>query len=400
MRAVRFVARCVAVMLALAAPFAAATPFRPASDNEIVETLPAGAGSAADRATRALRAAVARNPDNLDLALRLASLYVARARVDSDPRPLGRAEATLAPWWNASEPPVPVLVLRATIEQSNHAFADARADLTRALAREPANAQAWLTLATVQQVTGELADAAASCRRLADIAAAPIALTCTASIDGVSGRAAEAYDALDLLRAEARSTRGPDTTLGTWATTLQAELAERLGRAADAERLYRASRALDPRDVYTIAAYADFLLDAHREVDVLAMIARETPVDILLLRRVQAAMRTRAPDAPREADELGERFAALRARGDRVHLREEARYTLEILGEPDAALSLALDNWRVQKEPLDACIALEAALAARKPAAAREVVDWIATTHLEGERLVALAREASAEVTP
>lgn len=392
MRACRFVARCAAVMLALFAPLAGATPYRPASDSEIVETLPAGAGSPADRATRALRAAVARDPANIDLALRLASLYVARARIESDPRPLGRAEATLAPWWNAAEPPVPVLVLRATIEQSGHAFDDARAHLALALAREPANAQAWLTLATVQQVTGNPGGAAASCRRLAEIAAPPIASTCAASVDGVSGRAAEAFDVLD------RTAHGTDATLATWATTLQAELAERLGRPADAGRLYRASRALDPHDVYTIAAYADFLLDAHRDADVLAMIPADTPVDILLLRRAQAAARSRAPDAKRDADALGERFAALRARGDRVHLREEARYTLEILDRPDAALVLALDDWRVQKEPLDARIVLETALAAHKPAAARDVVDWIAATHLEGERLAALARQATTEM--
>jgi hypothetical protein len=289
-------------------------------------------------------------------------------------------------------------VLRATIEQSSHAFADARADLERALAREPTNAQAWLTLATVQQVTGDLAGAAAACGHLASIAAAPIAQTCAASVDGASGRAAAAYDALERLRLQAPSARGSDTAaLGTWATTLQAELAERLGRPAEAERLYRASRAIDPRDVYTIAAYADFLLDAHRDADVLAMIASDTPVDILLLRRVQAAVRSRAPDAASEARALAERFAALRARGDRVHLREEARYTLEILGEPDAALALTLDNWRVQKEPLDARIALEAALAARRPLAAREVVDWIASTHLEGERIGALVRVATTE---
>ena len=78
-----------------------------------------------------------------------------------------------------------------------------------------------------------------------------------------------------------------------------------------------------------------------------------------------------------------------------MHLREEARYTLEIRNDADAALALALENWRVQKEPLDARIALEAALAAHKPAAAREVVAWVASSGLEGERLRALASKAS-----
>lgn len=397
MRISSLLARSLCVLLALAASHASAVPYRPQSDSEIVETLPSGSAPAADRATRALRTAVARKPDNLDLALRLAGLYIARARSDADPRQLGRAQAVLAPWWSTAEPPVPVLVLRATIEQSNHVFADARADLERAVAREPSNAQAWLTLATVQQVTGDLSGAGESCRRLADIAVAIVAVTCQASLDGISGRAGEAFDALDRVLAESAAARGSDAaSLRTWAITLQAELAERLARPADADRLFRTSHALDPRDAYTIAAYADFLLDEERYAEVLALIPRETPIDTLLLRRAQAAQRSGAADAASTAEDLGQRFAALRARGDRVHLREEARYTLEIRKSPDAALSLAQENWRVQKEPLDARIALEAALAAHRPEAAADVLDWIASTHLEGARLADLALQAQA----
>ncbi|MET0232485.1 MAG: tetratricopeptide repeat protein [Rhodanobacteraceae bacterium] len=385
MRAASFVVVCALASLG-SLRIANAAPHRPASDGEIVETLPAGARQS-DRAARALRAATARDPGNLDLALRLASLDIARARLDSDPRPLGRAQATLAPWWDAADAPVPVLVLRATIEQSGHAFDAAAANLERALARDPANAQAWLTLASVRQVTGDLDGAIESCRRLGEVASPALAHTCEAAVEAVSGKAAAAYDSLD----RARTAFARDTSLLVWATTLQAESAERLGRSDDAERHYRESLVLDPRDVYTTAAYADFLLDAARDSDVLAMIPRDTPVDILLLRRVLAARRSGAPDARVEADELAQRFDALRARGDRVHLREEARFTLEVLGRPDDALALALDNWRVQKEPLDARIALETALAAARPEAVREIVGWLERTHLEGERIASLA---------
>jgi tetratricopeptide (TPR) repeat protein len=391
MRAAAFVAFCI---LASLAPQRAATasPHRPASDDEVVETLPAGARQS-DRATRALRAATARDPANLDLALRLASLDIARARLDADPRPLGRAQATLAPWWDASDAPVPVLVLRATIEQSGHAFDAAAAHLERALAGEPGNAQARLTLASVRQVTGDLDGAVESCRRLGDVASPALARTCLASVEAVSGNAGAAFEALDRTKA----TFARDRSLLVWTATLQAECAERLGRSDDAERHYRESRALDPRDVYSIAAYADFLLDVGRNADVLAMIPRDTPIDILLLRRVQAARRSGASDAAAEADELAQRFDALRARGDRVHLREEARFTLEGLARPGDALALALENWRVQKEPLDARIALEAALAAGKPEAARGIADWVDGTHLEGERIATLVRSVREE---
>ncbi len=273
-----------------------------------------------------------------------------------------------------------------------------RARISSARSRcEPANAQAWLTLATVQQVTGDLDGAGDSCRRLdGHRRRARRRRRAGVGVDGVSGRAGDAYDALDrALAAPSRTTRPKPCRCAPGRRRCRPSSPNASARPADAERLYRASRALDPRDAYTIAAYADFLLDAGRNDDVLAMIPRDTPVDTLLLRRVQAAVRSSSDDAAASADELGQRFAALRARGDRVHLREEARYTLEILAKCRTRRSRSqLENWRVQKEPLDARIALEAALAAGKPAAAREVLDWIASTHLEGERIAALAREA------
>ena len=68
-------------------------------------------------------------------------------------------------------------------------------------------------------------------------------------------------------------------------------------------------------------------------------------------------------------EQLRDRFEASRLRGDRVHLREEARFTLHLLNDPKAALKLAQENWQVQKEPADVRILLEAALAAHDAAA-------------------------------
>lgn len=80
---------------------------------------------------------------------------------------------------------------------------------------------------------------------------------------------------------------------------------------------------------------------------------------------------------------LQARFAAARARGDRVHLREEARFVLEVSKDARGALALALENWGVQKEPADARIALEAAVAARDAASVRAIAEWARATRLE-----------------
>lgn len=388
-----------AAALALLTITTYAVPFVPASDSTPLERLASKPGetSTADRSGRAMRAALKLDPKNPDLAARVAQVYVSRARTESDPRYLGQAQSALAAWWAADSPPIPILLLRATIRQSTHDFSNARRDLEQAVKREPGNAQAWLTMATVQQVTGDLKGAADSCRKVVPLAPPLIGITCMASIDGAEGRAVQAYDALSQAMVASAASRRDSVGVRTWALTLQAEIAERLNRMTDAERLYKASLELDPADAYAIAAYCDFLIDVGRPNDVLALIPANTKADVLLLRRAIAAKLSGAPDTAEVAKDLGERFAASKARGDRVHLREEARYALAIKYAPKEALELALDNWQVQKEPLDARIALETAIAARQPKAVADVLAWLDSTHLQSEKLAQLVVQLKAQ---
>ena len=52
-----------------------------------------------------MRARFARNPGNLDIALRVAKRSIEAARATGDPRFLGQAQAALTPWWTAADPP-------------------------------------------------------------------------------------------------------------------------------------------------------------------------------------------------------------------------------------------------------------------------------------------------------
>jgi hypothetical protein len=87
---------------------------------------------------------------------------------------------------------------------------------------------------------------------------------------------------------------------------------------------------------------------------------------------------------------LQDRFDAARRRGDSVHLREEARFMLHLLDRPGEALELARRNWETQREPADALILLEAAVAAKEPTAAQPVLDWLRRTGLEHVAIQAL----------
>lgn len=378
--------RIVLAVLCATGIVAQAQPYRPAHDSEIVEELPRGGDRGVDPLLRALQQLHSRDPLNLDVALRLAQAQIAAARASSDPRRWGQAQATLAPWWEQASPPPPVLLLRATIRQSRHEFAAAIADLQQLLARQPTQAQAWLDLAGLQQVSGDLAAAARSCEQVIASGAAQVGAVCAAQVAGSRGQARASYATLDGLLSE-DALRGQPAAARAWALTLTAELAGRLGQAAAAERRFRESLAVQPNDAYTLAAFADFLLEQQRPTEVLELIVPDSNVDALLLRRAQAELVLGHASASRSANTLAQRFAALRDRGDRVHLREESRYYLSITQQPDLALAAAIENWALQKEPVDARLVLDAAVAAGQPAAADAVLAWLQANDFEDVRL-------------
>jgi hypothetical protein len=110
-----------------------------------------------------------------------------------------------------------------------------------------------------------------------------------------------------------------------------------------------------------------------------------------MLRLALAAKALRLPEAQTHLKSLGDRFAASALRGERLHLAEEARFLLDLKGDPKAALAAALENWKTQREPRDAAVLLEAALAARQPKAAAPALRWLEESRFESARLRKLA---------
>lgn len=381
---VRFIAPLLLVAPALF-HCAGAAPYIPANGGQVLERLPASL----DRLQRELgrlRTELAANPTDLGRAAQLARRYIEQARRDGDPRFLGYAQAALKPWWGLprATAPAEVLVLRATLAQSTHDFSAALADLDEALRREPANAQAWLTRATIEQVVGRYEAARRSCARLFGRTPDLVLQTCLASIGSVSGEARASYEKLKRMLEARRDAPAP---LRAWSGTLLAEMAERLGEHGAADAHFREALRADPEDSYLLAAYADFLLDRGRPQDVLRLLEGRTAADALLLRHAIALQALGSPRAAQQVAALRARFEAARRRGDTVHRREEARFALALDGNPGEAVRLAKLNWAVQKEPADLRILAQAAAASSDADAGRLVRDWLRHSRIEDRRL-------------
>lgn len=380
-RYAQFLSRLLVLLLGGFALRTDGVPRVPTDDDEVLERVPRVVGWHAARA----RSVAARAPDAA-VAVAEARRWLELNRAEADPRYLGRAQAVLAPWWQQKEPPIEILLLRATVRQSLHDFSGALADLDQLLRVDPSNAQAWLIKSSIHTLRGEWSEACDAVVPLTRLTSRLVSTAAAASVLCVRGQAMEASR---LLRGALLDEPSAPTAVRLWAWTLLGEIATGLERDADAEECFREALKLGHRDAYLVSAYSDFLLGRQRFAEAAVLLEPWSGSDNLLLRLAIAESHlTPRPEAfARHLEILGERFAAARSRGEATHQREEARYQLELQHDPRTALELARANWKVQKEPADTKILLESALAVQDATALDQVREWLDASRLEDRRL-------------
>ena len=366
----------------LASP-ALAAPYKPASDAQVLERLPFKPSDPIVRELAQMRGELQRDPRNQAVAVRLAQRYYGLVAEEGDPRYLGYAQAALAPWWDMPTPPTDVQLVRARLRQFQHDFEGALSDLGQIIQREPQYAQARLLRAIIHIVQARYDEARTDCQALRG-GAELLSLGCEAAIDGLTGKAGPA-DARLQAALNARPAASNDEKL--WLLERLAELAQVRGLPALAEERLKQALKLGNSDTFLLAAYTDLLLEQNRPAEVVALLKDKVRSDGLLLRLVFAEHSLKAPAAAEHEAALAARYAAAQLRGDTVHQQEEARFELRTRRDPKKALALAQENWKVQREPRDARIFLEAAIASKNAAAAQPVLDWLKASGIEDPTL-------------
>lgn len=391
MPAVRGLAAAAA--LVNACTLALATPFTPANDAEVVETLPAKADPAVRR-VESLRQQLAARPSDNTLRLDIARRYFDLAMAQGDPRYVGYAASALQPIAAATPPPAGYWLLHGMLRQYSHDFEGALASLAKAAQADPASGEPHSWRAAIFMVQARYGDALQACQQLAPLTTPLAATGCSAYAQAASGQLASAYAALREALAAAPQA-SPDLKL--WQLTRLAEMALRLQRPEEAERHLKTAMQLGITDQFLLGAYADFLLDQRRAADVLTLLQGWERSDVLLLRLALAGQALKHPQAADWAAQLRDRFDAAARRGDRLHEQEAARFALEIDRQPAKALALAQHNYSTQKEPRDAEVLMRAALAAKQPREAQAAIDWLRSSRYEDSALAQLASQLVAQ---
>ena len=322
-----------------------AAPIRPADDAQVIERLPAVA-----------RVSKASDPAS---ALRDAQALLQAGREAGDPRLAGRALARLSPWASDPRAPLDIQIKLADIEQHLHRFDSATARLKTVVQRDPRQAQAWLTLATLHRVQGRYGESDAACDAVAALRVQPYAQACKAENLGLRGEFDAARKTLqDLLASPVQP------SVRSWLWTSLAELEQRAGRPREADAAWQRALQSGP-DHYASLAGADFLLDNQRPGEAFQRLRNEPRSDAVLLRLAIAARQAGLPEAATLTSELRDRFtqAALRTEPG-GHERERAMMALHIDGDAPTALAAARLNARSQREPLDLLLLARCAIAA------------------------------------
>ena len=323
----------------------AAPAVQPASDSEVVEVLP---GATRHRPALPFPSASASAPAPAPAppapltaaeAAQQAREAISVARQNGDTRYWGRAQAVLAPWWDAPAAPADLAVLQATVLQGRHEFAASRTLLHSVLERAPGHAQGWLNLASLERLSARYAES----------------LTACAAVE----RAGQALYAQ-----------------------------ERAGKDSAAAAAYTASLAAE-HDLYTAIAFSDLWLRTGQSAKALKVLAPLPETDAVVLRRAAAWKRLGDDRWSAQRQLLTDRVQELERRGDdtALHGRELALAALWLDEDPAQALQLATRNLQLQREPLDWWVALQSARLAGQGDARKRLQADIAAAGLHDARL-------------
>lgn len=391
-----------AALLCLFTSLAAqAAPFTPSNDSTIVERLPLSATDPSARRLQSLRKQLAAQPDDLGLRLEIARRYFDLSMAQGDPRYVGYASAALAPLDKAAPTGNSALTagywqIKGMLQQYSHDFAGALASLEKASLANPSAPDPMAWRAAIHMVQANYPQALRECERLKPWVTPLFAAGCTQYVRASTGQLQSAFDTLNAaVKADSSAAAPASPELMLWELTRLAEMAMRLGRLDDADTYFQRALKLGVTDQFLLGAYADFLLQQKKPEAVIALLGVWERSDILLLRLALAGKAAGDQRAQGWASVLRERFVDAAKRGDRLHEQEAARFELDIENNPKKALSLAVNNYQLQKEPRDAEVLLRTALAANDAAAAEPALAWLKQSRYEDAHLAGLATRLS-----
>jgi len=390
-----FKALTLCVLLAQAPPAAAQERFLPSDSAVLLHSSALAGGRHASLRTldRAWRA----QPQDLDVALAYARAVFNLGLREGDLRWFGSARAALAPWWQATDLPAEGHFLRGLVKQGFHDFDAGLKDLERAIALEPRRTEFWSWRFALRLLQADMAGARRDAEEMAGLfgsAEADVYRAILAyrtgqplaaikmlrqAIRSASNQDASSQDWLSFHLGEAHRVAGhPDQAVAVWEERLKAGGQSHLIRLSLAELLNQQGRHLLAKSVAMNQSDMGSLTDA------------------LLMQALLASRVLKDGDEARLARQMDARLKSQALRQESLIERPKLIYQIAYGQDIATGLALSIENWRLQKEPPDAILFVQAALALGQARAAEPVVEWAEKTGYTDPQLATLMQQLKA----
>jgi predicted Zn-dependent protease len=307
---------------------------------------------------------------------------------EGDLRWFGSAKAAMMPWWQSSEMSADGFFMRGLVKQGFHDFEGGLQDIQKAIALNPQRAEFWswrfalhLLLADMraaEQVVNEMArlfgPQEAQIYRavwLYRTGQAPDAVRMLReSIRSVDHQDASSQVWIGFHLGEAHRVAGqPDQAIKVWQQILQAQPRSHLLRLSLAELLNQQGRFAEAKAVAT-----------HKKTSSSASQSSSSLTDALLVQALLASRGLGSSDEAALAGQMQARLQAQALRQESLIERPKLIYQIAYGQDLAAGLALSIENWQLQKEPPDALLFVQAALATNQARAAEQVVNWAQAT--------------------
>ncbi|PUE62717.1 hypothetical protein B9Z45_02585 [Limnohabitans sp. 2KL-17] len=370
-------------LMAWVSPTAAQERFKPA-DSDVVAASSVHGQTGRNGSLRALDQAWRAQPKNLDASLAYARAVFTLGLTEGDLRWFGSAKAALTPWWQATDLPAEGYFLRGLVKQGFHEFDAGLQDIQQAIAKEPRRAEFWSWRFALHLLLADMTAARQDTEEIARLFDMQEAHVYRAVL---LYRTGQAQPAVDLLNTAIREAYFQDPSSQDWLGFHLGEAHRVAGQSDKAIAAWDKQLKVNPKSHLLRLSLAELLNQQgkYRQAKTIALgnadkLGTSTITDALLMQALLASRGLKDPDEPQLAKQMADRLQSQALRKESLIERPKLIYLIAYGQDPAAGLALSIDNWQLQKEPPDALLFIQAALAVNQPRAAEPVVQWAEQT--------------------
>ena len=329
------------------------------------------------------------NPEDLQIALAYARQVFNLGSSEGDLRWYGSAKAALKPWWQSTDLPADGFFMRGLVKQGFHEFDSGLRDINQAISLDPKHAEYWSWRFSLHLMQANMDAAKQDVHEMQKLFGSEEANVYQAVL---LYRTGQPLPALKLLDESIRSASHQDAASQIWIGFHLGE-AHRVANQPDkALTLWRRLLQAYPQSHLLRLSLADLLNQKTKYKEAKAVATANSLItsnltDALLMQALIASRGLKATDEASLASQMAARLQTQSLRQESLIERPRLIYQIAYGRDLASGLALSIDNWRLQKEPSDAVLFLQAALALNQAKSAEPVIRWAVSTKYSDPQL-------------